>query len=137
MHAAFTSLRQSSLHDVARDAVDLDVHLQRGHTSLGSGHLEVHVAQMIFITEDIGQHRETIAFLDQAHGDAGHMRLEWHTGIQHRQTAAAYRCHRAGTVGFGNFRHHAYRVTKIFFVRQHRYQRALCQTAMADFAALG
>jgi hypothetical protein len=39
--------------------------------SVGAGDLEVHVAEMILVAEDVGQHREALAFLDQAHGDAG------------------------------------------------------------------
>ena len=37
---------------------------------VGAGHLEVHVAEVIFVTQDVGQHREAVAVLDQAHGDA-------------------------------------------------------------------
>jgi hypothetical protein len=39
--------------------------------SLGAGHLEVHVAEMILVAEDVGEHREALAFEDEAHGDAG------------------------------------------------------------------
>jgi hypothetical protein len=38
--------------------VDLDVHLQRGDAVFGTGHLEVHVAEVIFVTEDVGQDGE-------------------------------------------------------------------------------
>ena len=38
--------------------------------SLGAGDLEVHVAEMILVAEDVGEHREVLAFEDQAHGDA-------------------------------------------------------------------
>jgi hypothetical protein len=38
---------------------------------VGAGHLEVHVAEVILVAQDVGQHREALAFLDQAHGDAG------------------------------------------------------------------
>src|SRR5690606_22980443 len=51
-----------------------------------------------------------------------------------RQTADADRCHRAGTVGFGDFRNHADCVREIFRLRQHRLQRATRQTAVTDFA---
>ena len=52
------------------DALDLDVHLQRSDAVGGAGHLEVHVAQVVFVTQDVGQHGKAVAFLDQAHGDA-------------------------------------------------------------------
>ena len=63
VQTAVPGLRQRLLHDFLRDAVDLDVHLQRSDASAGTGHLEVHVAEVIFIAEDVGQHGELVAFL--------------------------------------------------------------------------
>ena len=37
----------------------------------GAGDLEVHVAEVIFIAEDVGQDGEIVAFLDQTHRDTG------------------------------------------------------------------
>ncbi len=74
-------LLQSLLHDLFGDAFDLDVHLQGGNALSGTGHLEVHVAQVIFVTQDVGQDDEALAFLDQAHGDTGHRRLHRHAGV--------------------------------------------------------
>ena len=135
--AAFTSLRQRNLHDFLGDALNLDVHLQGGDTVFGTGDLEVHVAQVVFIAEDIGEHREAVAFLDQAHGDTGHVRLERHARIHHRQRAAAHGGHGTGTIGFHDFGDHTDGVAEFFAGRQHRRQRAFGQTAMPDFAALG
>ena len=42
---------------------------------VGAGDLEVHVAEVILVAEDVGQHGEAVAFLDQAHRDAGDVRL--------------------------------------------------------------
>ena len=42
----------------------------------GAGDLEVHVAEVILVAEDVGEHREALAFLDQAHGDAGDRRAQ-------------------------------------------------------------
>ncbi len=42
-------------HDLGCDPGNLDVHLQSGDTRFGSGHFEVHVAQMIFQSLDVGQ----------------------------------------------------------------------------------
>src|SRR6478752_1820688 len=49
----FTRLRQRRGHDLARDAEDLDVHLQRGNAVGRAGHLEVHVAEVILVAEDV------------------------------------------------------------------------------------
>ena len=38
---------------------------------LGAGDLEVHVAEMVLVAEDVGQHGVALALEDQAHGDAG------------------------------------------------------------------
>src|SRR5690606_29443053 len=76
VEAAFARLAQRLLHDFLVDALDLDVHLQCGHAIGGTGYLEVHVAEVIFVTQDIGDHREaTVVFLHQAHGNTGHRRL--------------------------------------------------------------
>ena len=135
VQAAFLRLRQRGLHDFLGDAGDLDVHLQRGHALVGAGDLEVHVAQMILVAEDVGQHGKAVAFLDQTHGDAGDVRLQRRAGVHQRQAAAAHRGHRRRAVGLGDFRHHAHGVAELFLGRQHRHQRALGQPAVADFAA--
>ena len=36
---------------------------------------------MILVTQDVGQHRESVAFLDQTHRNAGNVRLQRHAGI--------------------------------------------------------
>ena len=58
MQAAVLGLTQGDLHDLLGDRGDLDVHLQGGDAVVGAGHLEVHVAQVIFVTQDVGQHGE-------------------------------------------------------------------------------
>src|SRR5574338_640964 len=56
VHAALVRLRQRGAHDFFGDAVDLDIHLQRGNAIAGAGHLEVHVAEVILVAHDVGQH---------------------------------------------------------------------------------
>jgi hypothetical protein len=92
--ARLVRLRQRDLHDFLRDALDLDVHLQRGDAVVGARHLEIHVAEVIFVAEDVGQHGEAVAVLDQAHRDAGHVRLHRHAGVHQRERAAADGRHR-------------------------------------------
>ena len=74
VQAAGLRLVERDLHDLARDAVDLDVHLQRGDAAARAGDLEVHVAEVILVAEDVGEHLEAVAFLHQAHRDAGDRR---------------------------------------------------------------
>jgi hypothetical protein len=40
---------------------------------------------VVLVTEDVGQHGEVVAFLDQAHGDARDRRLDRHAGVHQRQ----------------------------------------------------
>ena len=137
MHARFFGLGQCHLHDLFGNALDFDVHLQSGNTVRGTGHFEVHIAQVIFVAQNIGQHRKTVVFLDQAHGDTGYVRFHGNARVHQRQATAADRSHGRGAVGLGDFRHHAHGVRKLFFARQTSGQSALGQTAVADFAALG
>ena len=44
-------------HDLGRDALDLDVHLDRGDALRGAGDLEVHVAERVLHALDVGQDR--------------------------------------------------------------------------------
>ena len=81
MQATVFCLCQRLFHDLLRNTLDLDIHLQRGNTVLGTGNLEVHVAEMVLVTEDIGQHGIFILFLDQAHGHTRNRRAGGHTGI--------------------------------------------------------
>ena len=81
MDPAFTGLLQRDLHDFRGDRGDLDIHLQRGDAGIGTRHLEIHVAKVILITQNVRQDREIIAFLDQSHGNAGNRPRHWHTCI--------------------------------------------------------
>ena len=137
MQTGFTGLGQCNLHDFLGNALDLDVHLQCSDTVFSTGYLEVHIAEVIFITQDIGQNSETTTVLDQAHGDTCHVILQWYTSVHHGQTAATDRSHRRRTVRFGNFRNHTHGVAEIFWCWQNRNQSALGQTTMAEFTALG
>ena len=71
MQTALLCLAESDLHDLFGDGRDLDVHLQRGDAILGACDFEVHVAEVVFITEDVGENGELAAFLDQTHRDTG------------------------------------------------------------------
>ena len=125
------------MHDFFGDAGNLDVHLQSSNTALGTRHFEVHVTQMIFIAQNVGQHCEAVTFFDQAHGNTRNVRFHRNTGIHQCQATAAHRRHGAGTVGLGDFGDQPNRIAKIARFRQHRHQGALGKPAMADFAPLG
>ena len=120
VHAAFARLRQRDRHDLLGDALDLDVHLQRRDAAIGAGDLEVHVAEVILVAEDVGQHGEAVAFLDEAHRDARDVRLGRHAGVHQREARAAHRRHRRAAVRLGDLRDDAHRVREFLARRQHR-----------------
>src|SRR5690554_4185146 len=117
-------LLEGDLHDLLGDAGDLDIHLQRGDALVGAGHLEVHVAQVILVTENVAEHGELLAFQDQAHGDTGHRTCQRHAGIHQRQRGAADGRHRGGAIGFGDLGHDTDRVGELFDRRTDRVDRA-------------
>ena len=102
---------------------------------LRAGDLEVHVAEMILVTENVGEHREALALEDQAHGDTRHRTAQGHTRIHQRERAAADGRHRGGAVRFRDLGDEAQRVGEFMRRRQDRTQGAPCQLAVADFAA--
>jgi hypothetical protein len=64
MQPTCSCLREGFAHEVGRNASDLDIHLQGSHPIPGTGDFEIHVAQMIFQAENIGEDENLIAFLD-------------------------------------------------------------------------
>src|SRR5450830_180478 len=133
VQARFQGLAQGDLHDLFGDDLDLDVHLQRGDAFGGTGYLEVHVAEVVFVTQDVGQDGELLALFDQTHGDTGNRCLHRHTGVHQGQGSAADRSHGARTVGFGDFRNHTDGVRECSGIRQHGLDRTTGQTTVTDF----
>ena len=131
-----TRLLQRGVHNFTCDALDLDIHLQSGNTVCRTGHLEIHVAKVVFVTQDIGQYCKIITFLNEAHCNTGNRRLQRHTGVHECEARAANRCHRAGTIGFSNFGYDADHVTKLVHVRHNRFNAAARQFTVTDFTAL-
>ena len=100
-------LVERDLHDLLGDPLDLDVHLQRGDAVGGSGHLEIHVAQVILVAQDVGEDLVLVPFEHEAHRDAGDRRLDRHACVHQREARAADARHRAGAVRFEDLRHDA------------------------------
>ena len=79
--ACFFGLCQCHLHDFFGNALDFDVHLQSSDTVGGTSHFKVHIAQMIFVAQNIGQHRKTVAVFDQTHCNTCNVRFQRHASI--------------------------------------------------------
>ena len=122
-----------------RDAADLDVHLKGGDALGRAGHLEVHVAVVVFRARDVAEHGVLARLLvhHEAHRDAGDRVLERHAGVHHRERTAADRGHRRRSVRLEDVRHDADGVRELLLGRKERRQRAFCQRAVSDLAPAG
>ena len=85
MHAPVARLSQRLAHDLLGDARDLDIHLQRSDPFARARDLEVHVAEVVFVTENVAEHREALALEDEAHRNARGRVLERHAGVHERK----------------------------------------------------
>src|SRR5690554_6878893 len=126
-------LLQGDFHDFVGNTLDFDIHLQGSYAVFGTGNLEVHVAQVIFVTQDVCQNRELVAFLDQTHGDTGNRRLQGHTCVHKSQGRTTHGSHGAGTVGFSDLGHRTDGVREFFDGRHNRGHATLGQTTVTDF----
>ena len=93
MLTSLLGLCECLLENLVRKTVALDIHLSGSQTLGGTRGLEVHVAEVVLIAEDIREHSILLfaRILDQTHGDTAHGSLDGHTGI--------HQCKRTGTNG--------------------------------------
>ena len=103
----------------------LDVHLQGGNPVMRSGHLEVHVAVVVFRAGDIGEHHEVVTLGDQAHGDSRDRCLDRNPRVHQGQRSAADGSHRTRAVGLQDVADDPNRVRKLLLVGDHGSQCAL------------
>ena len=129
-------LRERVRHDLARDARDLDVHLQRGDAVARAGDLEVHVSEVILGALDVGEDDVVVALLDEAHGDPGDGGLDRHARIHQRERRPADGAHRRRAVRLERLGHDPDRVREFTRRRDDRFERALRQRAVTDVAPL-
>ncbi|CAB4871832.1 unannotated protein [freshwater metagenome] len=133
-------LSQRAGEDRCRDSVELGVELNRGDEVLGSGDLEVHVAECVFCTEDVGQCGVAGFTVDlvrnETHGDSGNGRTKRHTGVEQRQRRCTHRTHRGGTVRRERLGHLTDCVGEFLAARQNRNECALGKEAVPNLASL-
>ena len=138
--AGFLGLLQGRGQNVGRNAIELGVELQGGDEFRGAGDLEVHVAEGIFGTEDIGQGLEDVLAVDvtghQAHGDARDRSLQRNACGEQGQRGGAHGTHGGGTVGTDGLGDLTDGVRELLAARQHRHESLLGEGAMADLTAL-
>ena len=120
VHPCLARLLQRLADDTPIQPLDLDVHLDRGDAVPGAGNLEVHVAEMIFGSEDVGEDCGASAFGNQTHRDTRAGRFHRDSGIHQSQGAAAHRGHRGRAIGFEDFGDDADGIRELLVRRQHR-----------------
>src|SRR5207237_2404344 len=79
--ARLAGLLERGPHDVERDSLDLDIHLQRGDALCGASDLEVHVAVVIFEALDVREDGPSVAVRHQTHSDADEHIIVLYTSI--------------------------------------------------------
>ena len=96
VEAAFLSLVQCLLENLIRQTIALDIHLGSGDTVNGTRYLEVHITQVVLISQDVAQHGVLHITLvgDQTHSDTCNGLLELDTGIKQCHATSADGCHR-------------------------------------------
>ena len=137
VHAAFAGLLQRGGQHLVGESVDLDIHLRGGDTVGGARHLEIHVAQVVLIAQNIRQHGPPAAcgIRDQTHGDTRYGFLDLHAGVHQREGSGADRRHRRRAVRLEDVRYDAHGVGVLLAQRNHRFQGTPCQVSVADLAA--
>ena len=134
MEPAALGLGQGLLEDLRGDAGDLDVHLEAGDAPRRAGHLEVHVAEMVLVAEDVGEDGVALALGDEAHRDAGDGHLEGHARLEEREGPGADRGHGRGAVGLEDLGDDADGIGEGFLGGQDLLDRAAGEVAVADLA---
>src|SRR5579859_1952568 len=136
LQTGFLRLREGFAHHGNANAEDLDIHLKSRDTCASARDFEVHVAVMVFGSGDVGEDRILLVIAhDQAHRNSCARRLQRNAGIHESQGAAANGGHRRRTIGFENVRNEAHGVGKVRLGRKQIDERALGESAVADFAA--
>ena len=97
VESALTSLLQCFCKHIIRKTVHLDVHLSCSNTVLGTCNLEVHISEVILVSENIG--KDCISLIrsvlvgDKTHRNTCNRFLDLHAGIHKCEATSTYRSH--------------------------------------------
>ncbi len=89
--SAGLGLCQRLLEDLIGESVALDIHLGCGKSVTCAGGLEVHVSEVVLVTEDVGKDSVLLLtrVLDKSHCDTRYWLLHRNSGIHQRERAGA------------------------------------------------
>jgi hypothetical protein len=135
-----TSLLERLPHDLERDSLYLNVHLQCGHALACARYLEVHISRVVFSTLNVGENGVVVDVFfvgNQSHGDTGYWSRNRNTTVHHRQRAGTDRSHRCRTVRSECFGDESNRVREISLARNNGLKRSFCQSTVTDLTPTG
>ena len=114
--AALAALFQCFGHNIIGQAVHLNIHLDSRDTVSRTSYLEVHVAEEVFQTLDIGQNNIIIIGLAgyQTTGDTCYRFFDRYTCCHQRHGRCTDTCLRSRSVGFGCLRYGTDRIREFF-----------------------
>ena len=136
IHTCLVSLCESVLQHLVTQTIHLDIHLASGQTVTRTGGLEVHIAEVVLIAEDVAQNLivEFVAHQlgNHTHSDTADGFLDLYTGIHQRERTCANGSHRRRTIGLQYIRNYAYAVWEIG--RNHILERTASEVSMTNLA---
>ena len=88
-------LHQGFLEDLERQTVALDIHLGGGQTVLRTGGLEVHVAEVVLVAENVGEDGVLagLAIADHTHGHTSDGLAHRHASVHQGEGTGTDSCH--------------------------------------------
>ncbi len=90
LESCIFGLLQGCCQHVAWNAIDLGVQLQRCHCICSAGHFEVHVAECILCTENVGESGVFATFIDETHRNARNRSHDWHACVHQGQARSTH-----------------------------------------------
>ena len=132
--SGFPASADSAFHNRSCQTMDLNIHLDGCNPFRRTCHLEIHIAEEIFQSLDVGQQYIVIVRIScyQATGNTCHHLFHRHPCRHQGHTGSAGGRHRCGTVGLECLRNRADRIGEFFRGRQYRQKRPFCQSPMTD-----
>ena len=130
--AGFMCFLQRFLDHLGGQTADLQIHLDGGDAVVGTGNLEVHVAEEVLKTLDIDHGHPALAFGDQTAGDTGDRSLDRNARVHEGEGGAADRTLRGRTVRGYDLGHESEGIGELFHRGDDRQQRAFCECAVTD-----
>jgi hypothetical protein len=135
LDAGIASLLESRSNDLLADPIDLQVQLNTGDPVLGTRDFEVHIAMMVFVTDDIRQQDVIVFVPHQSDADACNRVGDWNPCGHEAEAPAANRSHRRGPIALQNIADDPHGVGEIIWIGQDCLERTLGEHPVPDLAS--